>query len=116
MVQTTDSGTRARSGRWARCAAIASAAALALTLSCSSGAERKRVTHTGRGVVVAIDTAKPRVKINHEKIEGFMDAMTMWFNVKDASLLNGIAVDDHVEFTITEDQAADVVTAIRKVS
>lgn len=98
---------------WRRVAILMLTAVIAAA-ACSSTQQKAAVTHSGKGVVVAVDAAKSRVKINHEKIEGFMDAMTMWFDVKDAAMLNGIAVDDKVEFTITEEQSADVVTALRK--
>jgi Cu/Ag efflux protein CusF len=86
-----------------------------LTMSaCGREVPKQQVTHTGKGIVLGVDPAKSRVKINHEKMEGYMDAMTMWFNVSNASLLNGIAEGDSVEFTVTEEASADVVTAIRK--
>jgi len=44
-----------------------------------------------------------------------MDAMTMWFEVKDPKLLQGIDVNDRIEFVVTEEASADVVTEIKKV-
>lgn len=71
-------------------------------------------THQGTGVVVEIDKEKGKVKINHEKIDGYMDAMTMWFFVKDKALLDGLAANDRIDFTITEEQSSDLITAIKK--
>jgi Cu/Ag efflux protein CusF len=81
----------------------------------SSTAAVAGATHKGRGVVVVVNVEKARIKINHEKIDGFMEPMTMWFDVKDASMLSGIAPSDKVEFTITEEAAADVITELRKI-
>lgn len=90
---------------------LTSCAASAPPASAAAGA-----THKGRGVVVDVNLEKSRIKLNHEKIEGFMDAMTMWFDVKDAALLKGIAPNDRVEFTIVEEASADVITELRKSS
>ena len=95
------------------------ASALSLAAACHSTAVELHNTtgasHRGTGVVVALDAAKGRVKIQHEKIEGYMDAMTMWFEVKDQKLLQGIDVNDRIEFVVTEEASADVMTEIKKV-
>ena len=91
------------------------AVALFVTVACSARSQKAVVTHDGKGVVVAVDVDKARVKINHDKIEGYMDAMTMWFPVKDATMLIGIAQDDKVEFTVSGEPSADVITALRKI-
>jgi Cu/Ag efflux protein CusF len=38
----------------------------------------------------------------------------MWFSVKDKSMLDGIASNDKVEFTVTEEDSADVITELKK--
>lgn len=97
-------------------AGLALALVLVLPAACSASSKPKqRVSHKGVGVVVAINMEKGRVKIQHETIEGYMEAMTMWFDVKDASMLSGLQPNDKVEFTITEEESADVITEIRKV-
>lgn len=99
---------------------LLAALCVVLSVSCTSHAPTASATvgttHRGRGVVVAVNVEKSRVKLNHEKIEGFMDAMTMWFDVRDATMLRGLAPNDTVEFTLTEEAAADVITDIRKVT
>jgi Cu/Ag efflux protein CusF len=108
--------------RAARALALAAAVCgLSLPAACASrpaastAAQAPRATHRGAGVVVAVNAEKGRVKINHEKIEGYMDPMTMWFEVKDPKMLEGLAPNDRVEFVITEEESADVLTEIRKV-
>lgn len=93
------------------------ACVLSLTAACAKQQPSgPRPTHKGVGVVVAVDVAKSRVKINHENIEGWMDAMTMWFDVKEAKMLDGISPNDRVEFVVTEEESADVITELRKTS
>ena len=51
-----------------------------------------------KGKVVEItDKDKKKVKINHEKIEGRMDAMTMVFTVKDDAHFDQLAAGDEVK-------------------
>ena len=54
----------------------------------------------GRGVVKAVNLEKGTVRISHEKIEGYMEAMTMDYRVKDASLLDSVKVGEGVDFTL----------------
>lgn len=71
-------------------------------------------TYHGTGVVESVDREKGRVKINHENIKGYMDAMTMNFKLKDAKLSDGLNVGDKIDFTL-EDVAGIVrVTEIKK--
>ena len=53
-----------------------------------------------KGVVEAIDVAEGKVTLAHEDIPGFMNAMTMAFDVKDPSLLEQLAVGQEVEFAL----------------
>ena len=41
--------------------------------------------------------------------------MTMWFETSDPSLVTGLAAGDRVEFVVTEEESADLVTSIKKV-
>ena len=73
-------------------------------------------THTYQavGVVKALNPKRPGIEIAHEDIEGLMPAMQMEFPVPDESLLNGLAVNDRIDFTI-EDGVGDMrVIAIKK--
>jgi protein SCO1/2 len=61
--------------------------------------------YAARGVIQQIPPDHRRVTIKHEKISGYMAAMTMDFSVKDTNLLNGFAPGDEITFTlvVTED-------------
>jgi Cu/Ag efflux protein CusF len=66
------------------------------------------------GVVKAINAAAPAIEIDHEDIEGLMPAMQMEFDVSDAALLKGIAVNDRIDFTVEDRAGVMRVTAIKK--
>jgi protein SCO1/2 len=71
-------------------------------------------SYQGVGVVKSINPKQPAIEIDHGDIEGLMPAMQMEFPVSDASLLNGIAVNDRIDFTIVNNAGDMKVTAIKK--
>jgi Cu(I)/Ag(I) efflux system protein CusF len=71
-------------------------------------------SYQGVGVVKALDPKKPAIEIDHQDIEGLMEGMQMEFPVTDARLLNGLAVNDRIEFTIENNAGVMRVTAIKK--
>lgn len=66
------------------------------------------------GVVKAIDPKGQSIEIDHGDIEGLMPAMQMEFEVADAAMLNGIAVNDRIDFTVEDRAGVMRVTAIKK--
>lgn len=52
------------------------------------------------GKVEAIDASAKKVTVNHEKIEGLMDAMTMAYGVDKPETLDQIKVGDQIEATL----------------
>jgi Cu/Ag efflux protein CusF len=54
----------------------------------------------GKGVVEAIDIEGGQVTLAHEDIPGFMNAMTMAFDVKNPSLLEQLTVGQEVQFSL----------------
>lgn len=70
----------------------------------------------GVGVVKAVYTnpKAPAIEIDHGDIEGLMPAMQMEFPVTDPKLLNGIAINDRIDFTIETAAGAMKVSAIKK--
>lgn len=70
-------------------------------------------SYQGVGVVKNIDP-KGAIEIDHEDIEGLMPAMQMEFPVTDPKLLNGIAVNDRIDFTIEAAKGEMKVSAIKK--
>jgi protein SCO1/2 len=64
-----------------------------------------------RGVVVKVEKELEHVRIKHEAIAGFMDAMTMRFAYKDRDFLGGLRAGDHVEGTLRVNKSDGVVVA-----
>ena len=71
-------------------------------------------TYKGVGVVKHINLKPPAIEIDHGDIEGLMPAMQMEFPVTDPSLLNGIAVNDRIDFTIEAAKGQLKVASIKK--
>ena len=71
-------------------------------------------SYHGVGVVKSLNPKGPAIEIDHGDIEGLMPAMQMEFPVTDASLLNGIAVNDRIDFTVEENAGEMRITAIKK--
>ena len=63
------------------------------------------------GVIVSFMAEKKFVNIAHKPIPGFMNAMTMPFDVKDTTLLRGFQEGDAITFHFT---VADGIRAIEK--
>ena len=66
------------------------------------------------GVIKTITPTKNYVNIDHEDIPGFMDAMAMFFPVSDTSILQNVAVNDSVIFTIKIVEGNAGISAIQK--
>jgi protein SCO1 len=73
------------------------ATACALMMSCQREPERR---FDLKGKVVSVDKNQREVTIAHEEIKGFMNAMTMPFNVKDDWALSVLAPGQSVEATL----------------
>lgn len=73
-------------------------------------------TYHGAGVVKAVFTnpKAPAIEIDHGDIDGLMPAMQMEFPVTDPKLLNGIAVNDQIDFTIEAAAGQMKVSDIKK--
>lgn len=105
-------------------------AALFVVGGCGAPPNNKQATATPSGPAAAVQTNSyhgvgvvkalypnpkaPAIEIDHGDIEGLMPAMQMEFSVTDPSLLNGIAVNDHIDFTIEAAKGQMKVSAIKK--
>ncbi|MEP7306267.1 MAG: SCO family protein [Acidobacteriota bacterium] len=76
--------------------------AAALLAAAGSAAER----HAMRGMVISVDPSGKRFEVSHDSVAGVMAAMTMSFDVRDASELKGLAPGTMVEFTLLLDGQA----------
>lgn len=56
-------------------------------------------TYRTRGVVKSFGPDRAYVNVAHEKIEGYMEAMTMSFEPKNRAQLTDLAIGDTIEFS-----------------
>jgi protein SCO1/2 len=92
---------------------------LALVPIGCGGADENKASATAReydirGKVVDMDLSKPAVTLDHEDIPGLMKAMKMPFNVKDASVLEGIKAGDEVQGRLQKGPSGYVITRLEK--
>ena len=82
----------------------------------ASGPEAATATRSypAAGTVKALNPKAPSIEIAHGDIEGLMPAMQMEFDVSDAALLDGLKVNDQIDFTIEDRTGIMRVIAIKK--
>lgn len=100
-----------KSVRWLLIVALVVPVALA---SCGGGEEAasdKQYPITG--TVIAVDSGKSTVTIDHEEIPGLMKAMEMEYAVEDATLLEGIKAGDQVEGRLNVESGKYVITQLQ---
>jgi protein SCO1 len=78
-----------------RCTALV--LALLLPAACRPRANGPEERYPIKGKVVSVDKRGSTVSIAHEEIPGYMDAMTMPFDLKDRRLLDQLAEGDRVQ-------------------
>ena len=71
-------------------------------------------TYAGVGTIKSINPKLPAIEIDHEDIKGLMPAMQMQFHVKDKTLLEGLAPEDRITFTIENGVGGLNIVAIHK--
>ncbi len=105
--------------RRSRAAVLAAGVALAsvsvgLVATERVAASAPRTFHA-KGVVKSFGAGRAYVNIAHEDIPGYMNAMTMSFEPKSKTQLDGIAEKDKVEFDFSEtDDGRRVLATIQK--
>ena len=72
-------------------------------------------TYSVRGVVQEIPADHRHASIRHEKIPGYMAAMTMDFSVKDTNILNGVAAGDEITFNLVVTENDDWIENLQRV-
>jgi protein SCO1/2 len=69
-----------------------------------------------KGVIIEVKPQEKTVEIKHEAIPGYMEAMTMPFEVKDTNELANLAPGDTVAFRMTVTETDGWIDQIRKLS
>jgi protein SCO1 len=88
---------------------------LALTgaAACTPASDRR--TFTLKGQVLSLEPAKKLVTVKHGEVTGFMPAMTMPYEVKDGTLLDGLAPGDLITATLLVLSNGAYLSTIKKV-
>jgi protein SCO1/2 len=77
-------------------------ATVLLAAVCLGQAAPAKKAHTFRGKVEAVNAGTNSVTVNGEKVEGWMDAMTMGYKVDDPAILKNIKAGDQITATVYE--------------
>ena len=77
-------------------------ATLLIAAVCLGQAAPAKKAHTFRGKVEAVNVGTNSVTVNGEKVEGWMDAMTMGYKVDDPAVLKNVKVGDRITATVYE--------------
>ncbi len=86
-----------------------------LLIGCGVKQAQVEKQHSTTGIVKSIDADNLKVVLDHAAFaDGFMDAMTMPYQVAGKTLLDGLKVGDKIEFTVTENKKGYSVTGIKK--
>lgn len=72
---------------------------LAATLAIGQKASDKK-SYTFHGKVEAVDKAAKKLNVNNERIEGWMESMTMLYAVDDVSVLDKLKPGDLITATV----------------
>jgi Cu/Ag efflux protein CusF len=85
--------------RLARLIAVLALAVFAAAV-CLGQADSAKKSFTFHGKVEGVDESSKRLKVNGEKVEGWMDAMTMDYKVDDAAVLKKVKPGDQIMATV----------------
>src|SRR5262245_42367365 len=88
---------------------------LIVALAAGACAKSDERSYNLQGQVLSLDAPKKSVLVKHEEIKGFMPAMTMPYEVKEAELLDGVAPGDLINATLVVFSNGAHLTSIKKV-
>jgi Cu/Ag efflux protein CusF len=90
-------------------------ASLGLFTACKKAAPAAEAkTYSSTGMVVGFRSEGKVVILKHQKIEGYMEAMTMGFELRDPALGKGLKKGDKVAFSLEENAGGVLVTVLTK--
>ena len=82
--------------------------------ACQSKTETPNGVYDIRGAVVALDSAKKTVELDHEEIPGVMPAMSMEYSVVDPKVLQGLNLGDSVRGKVKVESGNYSITSLVK--
>jgi len=80
----------------------------------AASAQTNQQFYPATGVVIKANPTNKTVTIKHEAVPGYMDAMTMAFDVKDTNELTGLEPGDVVTFRIVDEKTEGWIDQIKK--
>jgi protein SCO1/2 len=102
-------------GKFLLCGLLLALAGCKPASSTSTTATATNQTFAVRGVIQQIPPDLRHVTIKHEKIPGYMAAMTMDFSVRDTNALAGFAPGDEITFTLVVTADDDWIENLKKI-
>ncbi len=84
-----------------------------VAVSCAGRTDERR--YPLQGQVLTLEPARKQVTVKHEEIRGFMPAMTMPYDVKEAAALDGLAPGDLINATLVVYSNGAYLADIKKV-
>jgi protein SCO1/2 len=84
-------------------------------LAVTATAQTNQEIHPAKGIVIEVTPAEKQVRIKHDAIPGYMQAMTMSFDVKDTNELADIGPGDPVSFRIVVEGNNGWIDQIKKI-
>lgn len=94
---------------------ISIALVAALAIGCSAPPPPEKIRQFPlTGEVLAVKPDRTEIQVKHDEVKGFMDAMTMWFNIRDPKLVEGLAPGDLISATLVLTAEDSYLTAVRK--
>jgi len=82
--------------------------------STTTQSQTNQEIHPATGVVTEVTPAEKKVTIKHDAIPGYMQAMTMPFDVKDTNELSNLSSGDSISFRIVVEGNEGWIDQIRK--
>lgn len=95
---------------------FASALLCAFVLSTVSLAQKEKVKfYDVHAMVKKLYRSEKKIMLDHEKVEGFMDAMVMTFPVSDTAIFDKVKIGSTGIFTLRAEGGFATVTSVKKV-
>lgn len=96
-------------------AAVPLALAAALAVGCSAPPPPETIRQFPlTGEVLAVKPDRTELQVKHDEVKGFMEPMTMWFNIRDPKLVEGLAPGDLISATLVLTAEDSYLAGVRK--
>ena len=83
------------------CKAWTAAGVMVVLMACAPQPKKKQ--YVLNGTVESVDFDNKTLTVDHQKVEGWMEAMTMAYGVHDLAVLNSVKPGDHIQATVYDE-------------